>query len=219
MAKKKKKKSSSGKGFGKVPEPTIPKPSNQQQEYVSNYPQDGPMGTGGLESVQGGTDKIPTFASTREIELDPNLPPEERTKILLREKYGMKTMQERAMENNLDQNRRRIRELKEMAEADENFDIMQVIPAPILVGIDRFLKGGLAIVTTLFIAAGAGITAEAWSAATGSPLPENVDQFIVGVVEPNFTPGLFVLLGFSVSLGIFASLQLGSEASQYKEDI
>lgn len=62
------------------------------------------------------------------------------------------------------------------------------------------------------------ITVEAWSKTTKTALPESLDQFIVGTVEPNFTPGLLVLLGFSVSLGVFAAAQLGSQGAQYRED-
>ena len=72
--------------------------------------------------------------------------------------------------------------------------------------------------TVAFVLAGFGITAEAWSVATSNTLPDNVDQFIVNVIEPNFTYGLLVLLGFSVSLGIFATAQLGSGSSFYKEE-
>ena len=102
--------------------------------------------------------------------------------------------------------------------SDEEFDVFEVVPAPILKFIDIFLKGGLAITTTIFIAAGIGITVEAWSKATGSNLPEGWDDFIVSIVEPNFTTGLFVLLAFSISLGVFASAQLGSGSSVYSED-
>jgi hypothetical protein len=56
------------------------------------------------------------------------------------------------------------------------------------------------------------------SKATASPLPEDIDKFIVNIVEPNFTPGLLVLLGFSVSLGAFATMQMASAGSTYKEE-
>ena len=93
-----------------------------------------------------------------------------------------------------------------------------MLPAPVLVGIDLFLKAGTAICSVLFVMAGLFITAEAWSKASGDALPENLDAFIVNIVEPNFTPGLLVLLSFSVSLGAFAALQLGSQGATYKED-
>ena len=102
--------------------------------------------------------------------------------------------------------------------SDEEFDVFQVIPAPLLKFIDGFLKTGLAVTTALFVAAGIGITVEAWSKATGSDLPEGWDEFIVSTVEPNFTTGLLVLLGFSISLGVFATAQLGSGSSVYSED-
>lgn len=177
-----------------------------------------------LQSVEsGGSDAIPTLTppDARKKSTDSSLPPEERAKQILREQYGLKSLQEqqtdaKKAEKMAEQTRKR-EEWKKMAEK-EDLDIMAVLPAPVLVAIDRFLKAGVTICTTLFVAAGVAITAEAWSAASGSPLPENIDQFIVNVVEPNFTPGLLVLLGFSVSLGVFSALQLGSESSQYRED-
>jgi hypothetical protein len=104
-----------------------------------------------------------------------------------------------------------------MAEKEE-LDIIALIPGPVQIFIDRFLKLGVAICTVLFVSAGIAITAEAWSKASGNALSPDVDAFIVNVVEPNFTPGLFVLLGFSVSLGAFSAAQLGSAGAQYKED-
>jgi hypothetical protein len=58
----------------------------------------------------------------------------------------------------------------------------------------------------------------AWSKTSNQPLPENIDQFIVNIIEPNFTTGLLVLLSFSVCLGAFAAAQLGSSAASYTED-
>lgn len=161
------------------------------------------------------------------LELDPNLSPEDRSKQILRRQYGMKTAaetetdllkakreKERARE--VKKQKKRLTQYRDMK--DEEFDLFKIVPAPILKGVDFFLKSGTAVVTVLFILAGAGITVEAWAAATGNMLPEDVDNFIVNIVEPNFTPGLFVLLGFSVSLGLFASAQLGSGSSVYSED-
>ena len=69
-----------------------------------------------------------------------------------------------------------------------------------------------------FIAAGIFITIEAGSKATGSPLPEGLETFVVNVVEPNFTPGLGLLLAFSVTLGLFSVALGGSASSTYRED-
>ena len=109
-------------------------------------------------------------------------------------------------------------ELKRKIELDKDLDIMSMFPPAVLVGLDRFLKGGLVITGTLFILAGIGITFEAYSKVSEKPLPSNIDAFIVNIIEPNFTTGLLVLLGFSVSLGAFAAAQLASESSQYRED-
>ena len=85
-------------------------------------------------------------------------------------------------------------------------------------GIDTFLKAGLGLTTTLFILSGFFIVAEAGSKATGKALPGGLEDFAVNVVEPNFTPGLGVLLLFSVSLGLFTIGLGGSAASSYRED-
>ncbi|GMH71993.1 hypothetical protein TrRE_jg7571 [Triparma retinervis] len=100
---------------------------------------------------------------------------------------------------------------------DPPTDVMAMIPAPVQIFIDRFLKAGVAVSTLVFVLAGVAITLEAYAAATHNPLPTSVDSFIVSVVEPNFTPGLLVLLGFSVSLGVFTAAQLGSEGATYRE--
>ena len=118
----------------------------------------------------------------------------------------------------IDEQRKKLNEWKKVADKGEDFDIMQILPPPVLKGIDAFLKVGLGITGVLFILAGLGITAEAWSKTAENPLPENIDTFIVETIEPNFTNGLFVLLGFSVSLGVFSALQLSSASSTYREE-
>ena len=85
-------------------------------------------------------------------------------------------------------------------------------------GIDTFLKTGLGLTTLAFITAGILITMEAGSKATGKELPGGLEDFVVNVVEPNFTPGLGVLLLFSVSLGLFTVALGGSAASSYREE-
>lgn len=226
----KKKKGSAGKGFGKAPplrepeEDTVPESAVSYDQASSSFEASGGGGSGGefgLSSLAGAS------LDTPQLEIDPDLPPEERAKQILRKQYGLRTAEE--TEEDFAKSQRDAKRAKEMTKQkkrlqqyrqmkDEDFDIFQILPAPLLVFIDGFLKVGTAVVTVLFILAGIGITVEAWAAATGNKLPEDVDTFIVNVIEPNFTPGLFVLLGFSVSLGLFASAQLGSGTSQYSED-
>lgn len=203
---KKKSKNTTAQGFGKAPEMKTP-----QTTVESSSP---------LRSIEtGASGTIP--AMPKKIETDPSMPAEERAKQILREQYGLKSLEEQQLDakkrERMELDRKKRAEWKKMAEK-EDLDIMTMLPAPLLIAIDRFLKIGVAISTLLFIAAGIGITAEAWSAASNTPLPPDVDAFIVNVVEPNFTPGLFVLLGFSVSLGIFGALQMGSSGAQYRED-
>jgi hypothetical protein len=149
--------------------------------------------------------------------------PEERAAQVLREKYGLRSLGEQQVDV---QQRTREKEeqtkwatlQKKAAAKEENFDLFRVLPAPVLKGIDFVLKAGTAVCTVLFVSAGLLVTVEAWGKATGQELPPELDQFIVQTVEPNFTPGLLVLLSFSVSLGIFAALQLGSQGASYRED-
>merc|ERR1740124_360953 len=211
---KKKNKNTSGQGFGKEVLPsTPPKKKNSDDNYT------------GLQTIEkGGSDEIPKFDYNvsqdnlvPKLNLDKSLPPQERAEQILRQKYGLQSPEERLREKAKKEQAKKMEELREMAE-DENFDIISIIPPPLLVFIDRFLKGGLTVSTILFVTAGVAITAEAYSKASQNPLPENIDSFIVNVIEPNFTPGLFVLLAFSVSLGAFAALQLSSTGSQYRED-
>ena len=207
----KKKSGSAAKGFGKVETRTPSKsPSNKTSAAAQELTTLTPWAPQQVEQSQ-----EPSAD-------DSSSDPEERAKNLLREKYGMKSLAEQQMDaKQLElrkEQQKKLSDWKAKAERGEDFDIMSVLPAPVLIAIDRFLKLGLAVCTVAFVTAGILITAEAGSKALESPLPENLDQFIVSTVEPNFTPGLFVLLGFSVSLGIFASLQLGSQGSTYKED-
>lgn len=208
------KKSAAGKGFGKSVEKVMKIPPNDDDSFSSN--DSATTNYAPLESVEGST---PT--NTRPlVNLDPNADTDERSQQILRERFGLKTYEEQqgdiAKEEKRKEQKERMKKLKKMADA-ENLDVFQLIPAPLLKAIDSFLKLGLGISVVLFVLAGVAITVEAWSHATGGVIPDNVDDFIVTVVEPNFTIGGLVLLAFSVSLGIFAAAQLGSESSQYQE--
>jgi hypothetical protein len=220
-AKKKIRDDSGSKGFGKTETPTkkaepsvsAPTPSSAGQEQQT------PDSSSFLRSVEmGGSDAVPVM----EVQTD-NSSPEERGERILREKYGLKTMGEQRtsakQQEAAKEKRQKMAEWKKMADKGDDFDFMTSVPAPILIGLDRFLKSGIVICGTLFIVAGMGITAEAWSKTSlGNALPENIDNFIVQIVEPNFTYGLLVLLGFSVSLGLFSAAQLGSQGATYRED-
>ena len=225
----KKKGSAAGKGFGKEPPPAAPTPVATEESSAASNAAPMPSSSsnrnsvGGLQSIEGAA----TTTGPPPIDLDPSLSAEERAQKILREQYGLKPAAETAQDvakarreleasGALKKRRDKLDKYRQMK--DEEFDIFEVIPAPLLQFIDTFLKGGLAITTTLFVSAGIGITFEAWSKATGNDLPEGWDEFIVNTVEPNFTTGLFVLLAFSISLGVFASAQLGSGSSVYSED-
>lgn len=205
MAKKKGKSGRGGKGFGEVAPP--PQPSSKPEQTMTPSKPQPTI----LQSAEGASTATPQMAE---------LSPEERAKVLLKDKYGMKTLEEQQMDikqrEALEERRKKFNQWKQQVE-NENFDVMTAIPAPILIFIDRFLKIGVVVTGSLFIFAGLFITVEAWSKTSNQPLPENIDSFIVNIVEPNFTYGLLVLLGFSVSLGIFAAAQLSSSGANYKE--
>jgi hypothetical protein len=213
-----------GKGFGKQESPK-PTPQKKREDPASSS-----SSGEALQSIEGGTVGQPIMESTTKMisnrpaplaETNPDMPVEERTGQIMRERFGLKTYEEqeiaRKESTSREEQAQRMSRLKQLAE-DDKLDLFTLLPAPLLTFIDRFLKGGLAVSTICFILAGCGICAEAWSASSGKPLPPDIDSFIANVVEPNFTPGLLVLLAFSISLGIFASAQLGSGTSQYQED-
>lgn len=213
-AKKKTPKSSTAKGFGvKVEEPRVQDNSSQ----TTDEPKRGSTNPEFLQSIP---EQLTEEEASQRV-VDQSLSAEERAAKLLREKYGMKTLAEQQMSQkqleNYKEEQKRLKKLKKQVEMDQA-DLISLLPPSLVVGIDRFLKFGLVITGLLFVLAGIGITLEAWSKTTGNKLPSDLDIFIVQLVEPNFTYGLFVLLGFSVSLGIFAALQLGSEGANYREE-
>jgi len=216
----KKKKPDGGKGFGKAPEiaPTPPKSASTYTDEPMMMERDAPSSsmTSAFSSVEGGSNTIPTME-------DPNnsSSPKDRATAILRDQYGLRSRDEQQEAYRkaeiAKEERKKLEVWKKMADDGKDFDIMEVLPAPVLIGIDFFLKAGVTICTILFVLAGFGITVEAWSKASSSPLPPNIDNFIVNVVEPNFTPGLGVLLGFSISLGAFATAQLSSASAVYRQ--
>lgn len=214
---KKNGKKQSGKGFGKT---TTPEPSIEDTTTSETPP------SGFLQSIESDSDSdsSPALNSklNKPINLNPNMTEEERAEQILRQRFGMKTYEEEQGDIILQQKRAEAKEraekLKKLAAIDDgSFDIFAVLPPSLVKFIDSFLKIGLGIMTALFVLGGVAICFEAYANASGNALPEFWDDFIVTTVEPNFTPALLVLLGFSVSLGVFASAQLGSASSQYQE--
>merc|ERR1719343_1758092 len=226
---KKKKKRSGGKGFGKATENSSKSASSKSnsQDLFNIEARAAAVASkeaSAFTSVDGGLDSIPTLSMENEqktsLSTSENI--EDRTGSILREKYGLRTREEQeaeeAKKKKLEDQRKQLNEWKQLADQGDDFDLLQIIPDPILIFIDKFLKAGVAVCTFVFILAGIAIMIEAGSKATNNPLPPQVDDFVTQVVEPNFTPGLGVLLSFSVALGLFASLQLNSAASTYRED-
>lgn len=204
---------SGGQGFGKT---TDDRPSRGATEPTAPPPaMDETVLTSSASSL------IPPPLEKEEA-IDDTRSPEERAAQVLREKYGLRTLGEQQVaaqqQNRQQEEQAKWAALQKKAATQETFDLFRVIPGPVLKGIDVFLKAGTAVCTLLFVSAGVLVTVEAWGKASGQELPPDFDAFIVSTVEPNFTPGLLVLLSFSVSWGIFAALQLGSQGASYKED-
>lgn len=213
MFAKKKRGKSTGQGFGKKTE-AAPQTASKSTESGGSSPE-----SIGFSSIEGASQDANAFARPK-VDLDPNMSTDERTKAILKQQFGLRSYEEQQGDIKAAEaaavNRSRLEKVKQMK--DEEFDIFMVIPPSIVKAIDAFLKLGLTVSTVAFVLAGIGITAEAWAIATDNKLPENIDNFIVNVIEPNFTPGLLVLLSFSVCLGIFATAQLASGSSIYKEE-
>jgi len=225
--KKKKVRSGAGQGFGKIIEKPAPSklddPSSSATVDIETGSDAAPGMASGFSSIENADNDPSSLRKPRvELDIDPSLPPEERTKQILRQRYGLKPLEEQQGDAKAMERKKKTFNLLEQARAmdDEEFDLFTVLPKSVTTGIDLFLKVGLSVTTVLFVLAGIGITIEAWGASglSGAPIPEELDRFIVNVIEPNFTTCGLVLLGFSISLGIFATAQLGSGASVYQED-
>jgi hypothetical protein len=77
------------------------------------------------------------------------LSPDQRAERILRDKYGLKTLEEQQLSQkqmeNINEQRRKLQEMKRKAELNEEIDIIAMIPGPVQIAIDRFLKIGLGI--------------------------------------------------------------------------
>ncbi|EJK45578.1 hypothetical protein THAOC_35802 [Thalassiosira oceanica] len=218
--KKKTKKQRSGEGFGKTAASSAVEERSSPEPPSSGG--DEPRALTSIETA------VPAAAANKpaELDLDPNMSDEERSRAILRQRFGLKSLEEQQADAGdyralLDaeekaKTREKLRNIESLWPEDKDF--FAVLPPGLVRGIDTFLKAGLGVTTTLFLLSGVFITLEAGSKATGRELPLGLEDFTVNVIEPNFTPGLGVLLAFSVSLGVF-TIALGSTASSsYRED-
>ena len=217
--KKKKSRSSAGEGFGKTA--AVSESSSKisgatiNEEDDSNIPRV-------LQSIDSAE---PTSVSGGDLDIDPNLSDEARSKAILRQKFGLKSFEEqqadlgdyRAIQEAEAKaaQREKLRNIEKLWPEDKDFFAM--LPPSVVRGVDTFLKTGLGLSTVAFITAGILITIEAGSKATGYEMPAGLEEFVVNIVEPNFTPGLGVLLLFSIFLGVFTISLGGTSASSYRE--
>ncbi len=134
---------SEGKGFGKL----APSKSEKKSSDSNAPPSDDtsiPATKPFLQSVEsGGSNTIPV------VEDDASLSPDQRAERILRDKYGLKTLEEQQLSQkqmeNINEQRRKLQEMKRKAELNEEIDIIAMIPGPVQIAIDRFLKIGLGI--------------------------------------------------------------------------
>lgn len=137
----KKRSPSEGKGFGTKPvSPKTEKKEAAPSEVAPMAATSKPF----LQSVEtGGSNSIPV------VEDNTSMSPDERAERVLRDKYGMKTLEEQQLsqkqQENLNEQRRKLQEMKRKAELSEEVDFIAMIPGPVQIAIDRFLKLGLGI--------------------------------------------------------------------------
>jgi len=214
---KSKKKNTQGQGFGKQQKQSFA----EEEEEIDSSSTASSINYTPLQSIETEKEESPFTSTSSKNNADGDeskYTTEERTKKILQEKFGLKSYEQRQDDIKSGTQEKKLAKLVKQAKKEEDIDFFKLIPAPLIIFLDGFLKIGLGVTILLFVGAGLGITLEAYSAATGNPLPENVDSYISNVIEPNFTIGLLVLLGFSVSLGVFSLAQLGSKGSVYRED-
>eukprot|EP00571_Detonula_confervacea_P013178 CAMPEP_0172296958 /NCGR_PEP_ID=MMETSP1058-20130122/141_1 /TAXON_ID=83371 /ORGANISM="Detonula confervacea, Strain CCMP 353" /LENGTH=272 /DNA_ID=CAMNT_0013006043 /DNA_START=56 /DNA_END=874 /DNA_ORIENTATION=- len=220
---KKKRTSSSGEGFGKS---SAPPASSAVREDEATTASDNASTSRALQSIATDDSQRPSSSSpAADLNLDPNLPPEEKSQAILRQKFGLKSFEEQQADigdyralldsEKKKEKRDKLRNLDKIWPEDRDF--VAVLPPAVIKGVDTFLKLGLGLCTGAFLVAGVFITIEAGSKATGYALPAGLEDFVVNIVQPYFTPGLGVLLLFSVSLGLFSVGLGGSASSTYKE--
>jgi len=216
----KKKKQRGGEGFGKQLTKETSSSSFSDEDDSSSISSSATA----LQSI----DATPQSQSTpaESLNLDPNLSPEERSQEILRQKFGLKSYEEQQADlgdyralldsENKKEKRTALRNLDKVWPENKNF--VEILPPSVIKGIDSFLKLGLSVCTVIFVGAGVLITIEAGSKTNLYEIPKELEEFVVNVVQPNFTPGLGVLLAFSVTLGLF-TVGLGSSGSStYRED-
>ena len=214
--KTKKKRGSSGEGFGTTS--TSSKQSNNNDNAVQSTYED-TASSMPLQSIN------TQQTQTKELNLE-GLSPEERSQTILKEKFGLKSYEEQQADlgdyralNDAEDKKKKRTILRNLDTAwPENKGFVDVLPPSVIKGIDSVLKLGLGVCTVLFVLAGVLITIEAGSKAGVYEIPIGLEEFVVNVIQPSFTPGLGVLLGFSIMLGVF-SIGIGSSASStYRED-
>jgi hypothetical protein len=219
---KKKSVLSPGKGFGKQQQQ---EDDNKKvaMENLDNNKMSG-LFVSVDETTMSSSSKV-SSSSSNLISKDMDKPIEERTKDILRQRYGLTTMEEKLNRleqmDRFDSMQKKVSKLeKAVQKKEEEKSWISLIPPEILAGISTFLKVGTGLSVFVFVLAGIGITWEAWIVSTHPEkdfMSPQVDAFITQVVEPNFTLGLFVLLAFSISLGLLTSAQLGSSSAVYQE--
>mmetsp|Transcript_17424 Transcript_17424/g.29415 ORF Transcript_17424/g.29415 Transcript_17424/m.29415 type:complete len:248 (-) Transcript_17424:48-791(-) len=189
-AKKGKKQKGSGKGFSKAPIDS----SNDSND----------------ESSVGIAATTQTTSGITDAEDDL----EQSDADIIFKKYGIKT--EDVIEKEMAAKRKKTQQKKEDAAFGE--DVIARIPAKTQTQIDQILITGTFVTLTFVVLCGIGISYGAFKIVFPDVLiaPE-LDNLIVNVLSPSFTPALGVFLLFSVTLGLFKFAQISSDQTVYKE--
>ncbi|CAN0277025.1 unnamed protein product [Ectocarpus sp. 6 AP-2014] len=96
--------------------------------------------------------------------------------------------------------------------------IFDLIPPETQLVMERVFIAGFAVCLLFLVACGCAIGVEAYFLSTNGKLPPDLDSFIVGTLEPLFTPSLGATFLFSSCLGVLKLGQMGQESIVYRED-
>lgn len=102
----------------------------------------------------------------------------------------------------------------------EPAELLSVVPRGLQDGIEFILIGGGGLSVAVLLVSGLGIFAEAFLATKGTEVSQTVTDFLA-FCESACTPSLIITLGFSVMLGLWKTVQMGSSTSSgmaYRED-
>lgn len=131
-------------------------------------------------------------------------------------KYGIATNPKAAGEKIKD-NKKKAGSGKD-GEAVFGENVMANIPMDLQAKIDSILVTGTFLALSFVVLSGIGISLGAFKVVFPQvEISQSVDDLIVNVLSPSFTPGLGVFFFFSITFGLFKFAQVSSSQTVYKE--